>query len=242
VTTRRAGFTLIEMIAALGIAAVVMTLVAFHVVTIAGLWLNRTDDDFLDHHVEGVVSFLQGCFNDSEAALAFANRSASGTASSSPGTGGAGTSANPAATTVLPVEWHRPPGWSDFDAPLLRFRQREAPAILVREGQRLPAILAWLHFEPRAGLSLIWYSQFESEEPTERDNLFITLLSPLVSAVEYAAYNTDTERWEIDDKPQELADQSLKLPQFLRLTFTHDDETRQRIVAIPPRSSELPLF
>jgi len=91
---RRSGLTLIEMIATVAILGSFMTLLGFHLVGLSNLWLNRTNDDFFEQHVDGVVLFLNKAIEASEA--------------SDP--------ENPDDDSQ-PVEWARPPGWSDLDDP-----------------------------------------------------------------------------------------------------------------------------
>jgi prepilin-type N-terminal cleavage/methylation domain-containing protein len=220
IAQRTRGLTLVEMIVTLAILGTFMTLLSFHLVGLSNLWLNRSDGDFFDQHVDGVVLFLNKALEASEYA-----RESSGTAGS------------------LPVEWARPPGWSEFDDPLLHFRQAEAPALFVRQGQSLPAILAYLHFEDRFGLSVLWYSELDDAEIDQVNDLLRTPVSSFVSALEYAYYDFDDDRWEITRDPVEELDKSFVLPDYLRLTFTHPEQgERVRSVFIPRRSLEVPLF
>lgn len=216
--SRTRGFTLIEMIVTLGILAGFLTLLSFHLVGLSNIWLNRSHDDSFEQHVEGVTLFLRKALEASETT---------------------------SGEEDLPVEWERPPGWSDLDDPLLHFRQQEAPALLVREGHRLPAIHAFLHFERETGLSLLWYSDFRAEEIEQTRDLFRTPVSSYVTAVDYAYYEREDDEWEIHEDPMEEdpRDESFRLPDFLRLTFTHPDEgERRRFLLIPQRSPDLPLF
>lgn len=213
----RAAFTLIEMVVTLAIMGTFLTLLSFHLVGLSNIWLNRSDDDAFEQHVEGVTLFLRKALEASEA---------------TPG------------EEDLPVEWERPPGWSDLDDPLLHFRQREAPALLVREGIRLPAVHAFLHFDRDTGLSIIWYSDFRAEEIEQTRDLLRTPLSSFVSAVHYAYYDREQDDWEIlEDPEQENLDEAFQLPDYLRLTFSHPDKgDRERFLFIPQRSPDLPLF
>ena len=214
------GLTLIELIVTIAIIATFMTLLSFHLVALSNLWLNRTDDDFFDQHVDGVVLFLNNALEASE---------------STPGSAGQ--------EEQMPVEWARPPGWSEFDDPLLHFRQDEAPALLVREGAPLPAIMAYLHFEEDLGLSILWYSAFDAEEIEEVRDLKRTPVSRYVSKVEYAYYDMEDDEWEIVEEPEEDDQDTFRLPNYLRLTFSHPEEDeRVRSIFIPQKSLELPLF
>lgn len=142
-----------------------------------------------------------------------------------------------------PVEWARPPGFSDMDDPLLHFRQNEAPALFVREGRSLPAIMAYIHFDEDTGLSVLWFSAFDAEEIEQVQDLYRTPVSSFVTKLEYAYYDMEDDEWEIVEEPEEDDNEAFILPNYLRLTFTHEEEgDRVRSIFIPQKSYEVPLF
>jgi prepilin-type N-terminal cleavage/methylation domain-containing protein len=214
------GLTLVEMIVTLAILGTFMTLLSFHLVALSNLWLNRTDDDFFEQHVDGVVLFLNNAIEASEAVPGGEDED-----------------------EAMPVEWARPPGWSEFDDPLLHFRQQEAPALFVREGLSLPAIMAYIHFADDTGLSVLWYSAFDAEEIEEIRDLKRTPISTFVTRIEYAYYDMEDDEWEITEDPEEDDNEAFILPNYLRLTFSHPDEgDRTKSIFIPQKSLEVPLF
>jgi len=216
---RKRGITLVEVIISIAILGTFMTVLSFHMVGLANLWLNRAEDDFFEQHVDGVILFLSNSLEASE--------------------GASGAEENSSA----PVEWARPPGWSDLDDPLLYFQQAEAPALFVREGQSLPAIQAYLYFDDNEGLSVLWYSVLDAEEIEEEKDLRRTLISSYVTNMDYAYYELEEDEWEITEDPMEDDDDNFRLPDFIRLTFTHPDEgERLRSILIPHASTEIPLF
>jgi prepilin-type N-terminal cleavage/methylation domain-containing protein len=216
---RKKGLTLVEMVVSVAILGTFMTLLSFHLVGLSTLWLNRSDDDFFEQHVDGVVLFVGNALEASE------------------GASGVEGGSKP------PVEWARPPGWSDLDDPLLYFQQAEAPALFVREGLSLPAIQAYIHFDDREGLSILWYSVLDAEEVEQEKDLRRTPISSYVTRVDYAYYELEDDEWEITEEPMEDDDDNFRLPDFLRFTFTHPEEgERIRSVLIPHSSTELPLF
>lgn len=216
---KKRGLTLIEMVISIALLGMFMTLLSFHLVGLSNLWLNRTDDDFFEQHVDGVCLFLTNVMEASESASFGENEQRQ------------------------PVEWARPPGWSDMDDPLLYFQQNEAPALFVRKGQSLPAVQAYLHFEDGEGLSIIWYSALDAEDIEEERDLLRTRISSFVTEINYAYYELDDDEWEITDDPMENDDDEFRLPDFVRLTFTHPEEgERIRSILIPHGSLEIPLF
>jgi prepilin-type N-terminal cleavage/methylation domain-containing protein len=217
----RLAFTLFEMLVSITLMGIFMAALSFHVVSMSNLWINRTDDDFFEQHVDGVVLFLSQVMEASETASPM----------------------DESGEQSQPVEWARPPGWSDMDDPLLYFRQDEAPALLVVEGEPLPAIQAYLHFDENEGLSILWYSALDGEDIEDISDLKRTLVSHLVTDFDYAYYEADDEEWEITEDPMEDDNDTFRLPDFIRLTFTHpDDGARLRSILIPHGSLEIPLF
>lgn len=213
------GLTLIEMVVTLALLGMVMTMLSFHMVGLSNLWLNRTDDDFFEQHVDGVVLFLTNVMEASESAAFGENQQR------------------------RPVEWAKPPGWGDMDDPLLYFQQNEAPALFVREGQSLPAIQAYIHFDDRDGLSILWYSALDAEDIEDERDLRRTRISKYITRMDYAYYDLEKDEWEITEEPVEEEDDQFKLPDFIRLTFSHPDQgERLRSVLIPHGSIEIPLF
>ncbi len=212
------GLTLIEMVVTIALMGLVMTLLSFHMVGLSNLWLNRTDDDFFEQHVDGVVLFMTNVMEASESAAFGENEQRP------------------------PVEWAKPPGWGDMDDPLLYFQQNEAPALFVREGLSLPAVQAYIHFDDRDGLSIIWYSALDAEDIEEERDLRRTRISAYITKMDYAYYELEDDEWEITEDPIE-EDEQFRLPDFIRLTFSHPEQgERIRSVLIPHGSVEIPLF
>lgn len=213
------GFTLIEMVLTMSLLAILLPFLMLFVVSIGELWIRGTEGDFFPEHVDGVTRFLEQSFERAEAIV-------------SDGAGGEGS---------LPVEWARPPGFNEINDPLLLFRQSDSPALLTRQGRALPNINAYLFFEPRSGLSLLWYSDHD-ESVEDRNDLYRTELSPYVSDFAYCYYDADNDRWDIVDDPEEDNERNFLLPQYLRLTFSYEDQTVQRHLLVPQRNPDVPVF
>ena len=208
------GFTLLEVLLALAVGAILFSTASTYVVSLANLWLNSGDDDFFVQHVDGVGLFLNSSLSQAE----------------SPGDESA----------PDPVIWDRPPGYSEFDDPLLTFRLKESPTILVWEGDPLPGITCHLHFEPNAGLSLFWYSrllEIEDENDVRR-----TDLSPLVKAVTYCYYDPESDSWDLHINPEEDRNGEFILPDFIKLRFEYEDEVREVLVYVPRGAQNMPIY
>ena len=210
------GFSLIEMLLTLAIAAGLMTALSFHIFSLSQIWLDDSDHDFFEQHAEGVAMFLNTALAQSQPAPEEGEES-------------------------LPVQWARPPDWREAEDPLLMFRQTEAPPLFVREGIRLPDVVCYLHFDSRDGLSLLWYS--ELQETFERvDDLFRTRISEWVERIEYCYYDAEADDWDTVERPLKDDNDAYMLPQFLRLHFKYEDESTTRNVFLPQTHRDVPLF
>lgn len=243
----RAGFTLIEMLLALALVGILFGAITFLLGTVTLLWLGSKQQDFFPQHVEGVTLFLNESLRRAESVAgpspASAGDQGGGQTGGTPEEAPSAAAPAEAANQSLPVEWARPPGWNDIRDPLLLFRQKETPALFVREGESLPNINCYLYWEDGEGLSILWYSDLE-EEVEDPDDLFRTPISPYVTKVEYCYYDAERDEWEIEESPETASNDRdvFLLPQFLKLTFTYEDRTFVRNLYLPQRSLDAPLF
>ncbi|MCD8481941.1 MAG: prepilin-type N-terminal cleavage/methylation domain-containing protein [Verrucomicrobia bacterium] len=215
---RRRGFTLIEILLALGLSAVVLTALSFHLFTLSSIWLNSTDDDHFGRHADGVANFLNNSIANST-----------------------GTTAGAQNARTLPVEWAHPPGVSDLRDPQLRFRVADRHPFFALEGGAFPEVTAYLQFERNDGLLLLWSSSFQIEVEDTRD-LQRSLLSRFVTRVEYCYFDREDNRWHTDETPRRDDSNEFIVPDFLRLTFSRGEEELQRVVYLPPHSRSVPSF
>ena len=215
----RAAFTLLEVLVTSAILALILPLLMLFVLNLSQIWMNGVNGDFFPQHVDGVSMFLRQALERSEAVVANGSEG----------------------ETTLPVEWGRPPGFNDFDDPLLMFRQIEAPALFVRDGESLPNLYVYVYFDRDDGLSLLWYSAHD-EEVEEKSDLYRTVVSPYVTNVEYCYYDAENDEWETVDEPEENDDDAFLLPQFLKLTFENNGDLYTRNIYLPQRNADVPTF
>jgi prepilin-type N-terminal cleavage/methylation domain-containing protein len=243
-SSARGGFTLIEILLALALVAILFGAMTFMLGNMALLWLSSKKGNFFPQHVDGVTLFLNEALRRSEAIVPPAPTSAgsNGGQNQPEGRQNQPPPTNTDATT-LPVEWARPPGWSDLDDPLLLFRQLETPALFVREGESLPNVNCYLYFKRGEGLSILWYSDLE-EDVEETSDLFRTEISRYVTEIAYCYYDAEDEEWEIEEDPMVSPEDrdAFLLPQYLKLTFEYEDEEFVRNIYLPQRSTDAPLF
>jgi hypothetical protein len=142
-----------------------------------------------------------------------------------------------------PIDWSKPPGFTDYQDPLLHFGLRETPPLLVQtENAPIIGVEAFLHFEDDEGLSLLWYTPLQ-EKSEDLDDLRRTPISELVTKVEYVYWDEGFEKWENKTEPKEgEGDDSFILPRFLKLTFEYEGVTQERSLTIPIPSRNTLLF
>lgn len=197
----RRGFTLIEMVIAIALGAVIMVAASSLLLSITQLWLKEEHLDDFQGHVHGVRTFLQTHFNESYYKIN---------------------------ETLPTVEWSSPPGVQSggIDESYLSFFVY-TPSPLFRT-QSLVPLVCYLAFDKNKGLSIIWHS-FEKTSESSAPAIFETPLSPWVKGMKLHYYNFDNNHWEILDKPRKGKEEKLELPDLVELQFAKEKEEDQSI-------------
>ena len=238
------------------------------IVSVSNIWTNRQESNFFEDHVDGVAEFVQSCFTKAgtEITLSGSNPSSGSGADEEPeenegnapevevdirtgaGKGQPGRSSdNSSGGSLLrrsedPVGWAEPPGFAGYRDPLLNFKLRDNPPLLINtDNAPVMGIDAFLYFDRDEGLSLLWYSVLQEEVENEND-LRRTLISPYVTSIRYIYWDERFERWEEEEQPQEGEEDEFLLPRFIKLTFEHEGLTKERTVSIPVPSRSAILF
>ena len=210
---RNDGFSLLEVLLSLAVGGMLLTGATAYTISISDIWINQDDGRFFQQHVDGVESFLNNALAHSE------------TMEEEEG----------------PIVWSRPPGFSEFDDPLLAFQLKEAPAILSYGETPLPAVTCYLYLKEPEGLSLLWYPKLKRTEGGE--DIYNTELSPFVKSAEYCYYDKEDDQWELSGFPKEDADGLLILPDFIKLRFEHEGEDPRKVpVYLPAKGHNVLLF
>lgn len=207
------GFTLIEILLALTIGGMLLTATSVYLVSLANIWFLRGDDQNFNQHVESVAYFLNHTLKNSTITKD---------------------------VQLSSISWNRPPGYSEFDDPLLTFRLNELPALLVAPDRQFTAITCHLYFREGDGLFILWYSSLQ--EVDDIDDVQRTLVSPLLSAIRYCYYESEDDKWDLNDDPKEDRSHKLIIPDFLILDFEHDGETREIPLQLPKTSGNIAIF
>lgn len=248
--------SLIEVILAIAVAGFVLASAVSLLVSISSIWSERSERHFFTDHVDGVTEFLNAAFASSgvEIVSADTERNLQPPANGEDDNNGEENDNgspptpqpdrdSPIDSAEEPIRWEKPPGFANYEDPLLSFDMRDAPPILVGlENAPSLGINVFLHFDTDEGLSLLWYSILQ-EEVEDINDLRRTLISPLVKKITYIYWDERSETWEEEDEPEEGdgADQYI-LPRFIKLFFEYEDETKERILTIPVPSKSALIF
>jgi hypothetical protein len=267
-----AAFTLLEVILAVSIAGALLAGAATLMVSVTNAWLERQDRHFFEDHVDGVTEFLQASFSMAGTEIALGDEDESGGSTIGEtgneieadgsqvtvdisgnnnlesGNSMEGNTESTASSGLIrvsedPIDWSQPPGFADYQEPLLHFKLRDTPPLLVQtENAPIIGVEAFLHFEDDEGLSLLWYTPLQ-EDSEDLDDLRRTPLSDLVIKVEYVYWDERFEKWESETEPKEgEGDDQFILPRFLKLTFEYEAVTKERTLTIPVTSRNALIF
>jgi len=269
---RSSGFTLLEVILAVTIAGALLAAAATLMVSITDAWLKRQDRHFFVDHVDGVTEFLQASFTQAGSEITLEandsrsnnndgadedNRSSNQGDDGEPqisinqpnaGNGNRNNSQNTQGSTLLrtteePIAWQSPPGYANYEDPLISFRLKERPPLLVQmDNAPVAGVEAFLHFEDDEGLSLLWHTPIQEESEDIRD-MRRTPISDLVTQVEYIYWDERFERWETEEEPLEgEGNDQFILPRFLKLTFEYEGVEKERTITLPVPSLNALIF
>ena len=268
-----AAFTLLEVILAVAIAGALLAGAATLMVSVTNAWLERQDRHFFEDHVDGVTEFLQASFSMAGTEIALGDEDESGgltsnktgneietdgsevTVDISENNNSNGGNSMDGDTTEStsgsglvrvsedPIDWSQPPGFADYQDPLLHFRLNDTPPLLVQtENAPIIGVEAFLHFEDDEGLSLLWYTPLQ-EDSEDLDDLRRTPISNLITKVEYVYWDERFEKWETETEPKEGEDDDqFILPRFLKLTFEYEGVIKERSLTIPVTSRNALIF
>ncbi|MEA2067847.1 MAG: prepilin-type N-terminal cleavage/methylation domain-containing protein [Verrucomicrobiota bacterium] len=128
------GFTFLELLLAMAISGIILGASGQLMFSFAHFWKQSELEPRYAHHVDGVVSFLQYCFDQSE---------------------------NLSGNQVRRFSWEVPP---EETKPTIHFRLETAPPFFVTEIRPSPQVDAWVVFDEDQGLSLLWHIPAELTE------------------------------------------------------------------------------
>ncbi len=211
----RSAFTLLEILLALALVALVLVSLNTFVFSMGELWGRNTDVRLFDQHVRAVTRFLDQELRS--AALPPAAKSGD--------------------TPIAPQEIRPKSGVTEN---LLTFELPEGSRLLTWPDRPLPEVVCSLQVRGRDGLWLLWHSRLETrfadDAPRE------TLITPLVTGMSYDYYDANFKNWKNEEQLRHDSDNKVVAPQRLRLKFTYQKLTREVAITLPSSPETLPNF
>lgn len=210
---RTRGFTLIEVMAAVALAAMVLIGVNTFLFSMTELWGRNSDVRLFDQHVRAVTRFLQG-------EMLRASLPPAASPNSTP-------------VGVSPIT---PQGGAQEN--LITYMELSGSRILTWPEEALPEVFCSLQVRRDKGLVMLWHSDLEdhfADEPPRE-----TVVSPFVTALSYDYFDSDFNKWTTETTLRSDSSGNPVAPQRLRLTFTYNGLVRNALVTIPSTGQGLP--
>lgn len=212
---RRRGFTLVELLMAIAIMAMLLVALFTFVFSMGEIWGHGSEKRLFEQHVNAVTRHLEAMFRRAMLPV------------------GATSAAEP--FTIREVRTA-----TGATGDLLGFSLAGGDRILVWNGPPLPEVQCSLGLENRRGLMLYWQSALELKHETEPPRA--VLVSPFVTRIDYFYREDDTGSWRSEAAPRKTAEGHWRVPDSIRLTFAHAGATAERTLTLPALNGALPLF
>jgi prepilin-type N-terminal cleavage/methylation domain-containing protein len=213
----KGGFTLLEVLMAVTLGALLMVAASTFVFSMGELWGRGTDERLFDRHVRGVSRFMDGLLRGAVAT--------------------SGTTGEESA-----IWWAESGGNEYMDSALLTFELQESPGVLVWPGEALPNVVCSFQLDRDDGLFLLWKSRLEMdfEDASPRR----TRLSPFVRDIEYIYFDTESDppEWDRASEPMTDSEGAPLLPSRLQISFEYGDSFRVADLVLPTTSTGVPLY
>ena len=209
------GFTLIEVVMSIALGGLLLTAAASFLFGIFHLKVNLEERPAFEEHIEGVERFL---------AFAFDN---------------ALTEDDDEAAEA--VSFAEVPGALLNQDEVLSFRLSGELPLFVEPETYLPEVACFLVFNADDGLYLLWQTDAMAAE--DDDDLRRTPISPYVTSLVYAYYDAEDDEWDESTEPEDADGGGLKLPDMIKVIFTHPEDERQETIEIllPAADADVPL-
>ncbi len=253
---KRRGFTMVELLVATALTALVLIGLNTLVFSMTELWGTDNSKRNFDLHVRGLTTYLQDEFRTAAFSTPVTT-TASATGAQQVGQQ-AGTTAGTTAPggqngSSGPFAWQTPASSGGFGAsgtPVLTFtlpagsRLLNWPAGSSSTGEAaarlLPDVVCAFQVREGEGLVLLWHSEYETTYLTDPPRE--TLISPLVTALQYDYYDSNSRQWSTQAEPQTDNSGNNLLPGRIRLTFAHENLTTEMAIIIPAPGQGLPSY
>ena len=210
---RRRGFTLIEVLLSMALAALILVGLNTFVFSMGELWGKNADVRLFDQHVRAVTRYLQHEMLKATLPPAAAVNA-----------------------TPVGVQAITPSGLSQDN--LITYTLLSGTRILRWPDSPLPEVVCSLQVRRGQGLFLLWHSDLENhfnDDPPRE-----TLVSPFVTALSYDYFDSDFNKWTTETVLRSDSSGNPLAPQRLRLTFSYDHMARVTVVMVPTTSPGMP--
>jgi prepilin-type N-terminal cleavage/methylation domain-containing protein len=210
---RTRGFTLVEVMMATILIALVMVGLNTFIFSMGELWGKGSDVRLFDQHVRAVTRYLQREMVHATLPPA-------------------------AAVNATPVGVVAVTPASGSQENLVTYMQLAGGRMLKWPDVPLPEVVCSLQVRRDQGLFMLWHSDLENhfnDEPPRE-----TLISPFVTGMTYDYFDTDFNKWTNETVLRTDTGGNPLAPQRLRITFTYDHLVREALVIIPPTKAGLP--
>ncbi|MEI6861060.1 MAG: prepilin-type N-terminal cleavage/methylation domain-containing protein [Verrucomicrobiota bacterium] len=234
------GFTMLEILVATALTALVLMGLNTLVFSMAELWGNGSPTRNFDLHARAFTTFLEQEFRTAALAVPV-TATTSGTTGTATGTAAGSTAAGGQAGATGGFSWQAPSGSTPGSStqPLLTFTLPAGSRLLPWPARALPDVVCALEARDD-GLYLLWHSEYETNFVTDPPRE--TLLTPLVTALAYDYYDADAKQWTTTTEPTTDGNNQTLLPGRMRLTFQFETLKQETTVIIPAPNQGLPPF
>ena len=212
---QRGGFTLLEILLALALVALLLVSLNTFIFSMGELWGQNADVRLFERHTGAVTRFLEHELR--AAVLPPAAR---------------------ANSTPVALQEVTPQG--GITDKLLTFELPAGSRLISWPDRPLPEVVCSLQARDGVGLVLLWHSRLEqkfSDDPPRE-----TVITPLVTALAYDYYDPDFRTWKTEETVRKNNSGQLETPQRLRLRFAYGKLKRESVITLSPPTEGLPNF
>ncbi len=236
----RRGFSLLEILVATALVGLVMVGLYTLMFSMTELWGVTHPQRQFEQHVETMTRYLAQALRTAALPPYGTVTTASPFTWTIPNAGGGATSAasnNPLFTFVLPqgsrlLPW--PPGTTSG------ISATNTGGSASSSGRALPDVYCSLEVREGEGLILLWHSQYETTFTTDPPRE--TLISPLVTEMDFDYYDTSNQQWTTQNTPETDNSGNYMVPNRLRLNFTYGSLTQSATIPLLTATQGLPAF
>jgi prepilin-type N-terminal cleavage/methylation domain-containing protein len=210
---RTRGFTLIEIVLAMALVALVLVGLNTFVFSMGELWGKNADARLFDQHVRAVTRFLQKeMFRATLPPAAVLN------------------------STPVGVQLIKPE--NGLQENLITYVELSGNRLLRWPESPLPEVTCSWQVRRDQGLFMLWHSDLENNFNTDPPRE--TLVSPLVTSITFDYYDSDFSKWTTENVLRTDSGGNPIAPQRLRVTFGYNGLVREAVVIVPAIQQGMP--